>query len=54
VQKLEIDHFPSVNDTLNTVVSRVHKVMNVDVVRGVIYNQGQIAARCEMKLYLKT
>ncbi len=53
VQKLKIFHLPKVGDKLNTTVTLAHKVMNISVVKGIVYNQGKIAAQCDMKLFLQ-
>lgn len=53
VQKLTISSLPGEGALLETTVEVKHKVMNFSVIRGQVHVTGDLAAECEMKLFLQ-
>jgi 3-hydroxyacyl-[acyl-carrier-protein] dehydratase len=52
VKNLEIFFLPEVNTEIETQITIVHKVFDVTVIRGTVRAKGQIAATCEMKIFV--
>ncbi|MDI9539247.1 MAG: hypothetical protein QM223_07595 [Bacteroidota bacterium] len=38
---------------INTTVELIGKVMNVDLIRGVVRHEGKLIAECEMRIFLE-
>ncbi len=52
VKNLNIYKLPEVNSTIKTTVSIQNKVMNVDIIKGVVMQEDSVIAECEMKIFL--
>lgn len=52
VKNLMIYKLPKVNSSIETTVTIVNKVMNVDIIKGVITQENFVIAECEMKIFL--
>jgi predicted hotdog family 3-hydroxylacyl-ACP dehydratase len=52
VKNLEIYFLPEVNTEIQTQITVSHQVFDVSVIQGIIKNNGKIAARCEMKIFI--
>ena len=53
VKNLEVLFLPAINSILKTTVKIIHQVFDVTVIEGIIYCDGQIAAKCEMKIFIQ-
>lgn len=53
VKNLRIYKLPEVNSTIKTTVSLQNKVMNVDIIKGIIMQEDSVIAECEMKIFLE-
>jgi predicted hotdog family 3-hydroxylacyl-ACP dehydratase len=52
IKDLEIFLLPKTGDWLETQVTIVNQVFDVTMVNGTIYCDGQLMARCEMKIFI--
>jgi len=52
VKDLEILNLPSVGDELITEIGIENQVFNMTVISGNVWNDGQLIASCEMKLFI--
>ena len=52
IKDLQIFSLPKIGDTIVTEVSVVNKVFDVTLVNGSIYCNDQLAATCEMKIFI--
>lgn len=53
VKNLEIFSLPRVGEQLSTSIKEIHYVMDASIIHGEIRADGQLIARCEMKVFLK-
>ena len=53
VKSLVVNHLPTVDQTLNTSVEIINKVMNINVVRCKTYDLTGNVCSCEMKIFLQ-
>lgn len=52
IKNLEIFFLPRSGDRIETEVTVVNQVLNVTVVNGIIHCNGEVAAQCEMKIFI--
>lgn len=53
VRGLKVSKRPPVGCEINTTVELIGKVMNVDLIRGVVRHEGKLIAECEMRIFLE-
>ncbi len=51
VNNLEVFKLPKVNDELMTDIAIENKIMDITVISGRVWHNGDLVAQCEMKLY---
>jgi predicted hotdog family 3-hydroxylacyl-ACP dehydratase len=54
VQKLVIHKLPGAGKQIKTIIEIKNQVMNVTIITGTIWFEGDIIAQCEMKIFLTT
>ncbi len=52
IKNIEIQYLPKINDTINTMVTIEHEVLNAKLVNGKVYLNNIVIAECEMKVFL--
>lgn len=53
VRGLKVRERPTVGSEIITTVELIGKVLNVDMVRGVVKLEGRVVAECEMRIFLE-
>ncbi len=53
VKNFEVFALPRVGDVLETEIEIYNQVFDVSVIKGIISCEGQVIARCEMKIFIK-
>ena len=54
IKNLNIYKLPLVNTIINTKVEFINKVLNVNIVKGMVWNNNnELLAECEMKIFLE-
>jgi len=53
VKNLVVHALPAVNSEIETTVSLENRVLNVDIIKGVIKQNGNVLAECEMKIFVE-
>lgn len=53
VKNLVVHSLPQVGSQIETTVVVTDKVMNVDIIKGVVVQDGKTVAECEMKIFLE-
>jgi predicted hotdog family 3-hydroxylacyl-ACP dehydratase len=53
VKDLKIFFLPELNKEIHTLVTITHQVFDVTVIQGTIRCEGEIAAQCEMKIFIQ-
>ena len=53
VKSLQINHLPTMNQTLTTNVEIINEVMNINVVRCETRDEIRVVCSCEMKIFLQ-
>lgn len=53
IRNLEVFSLPSVGSMIETTVEVVGQVMNVDMIKGVIRQNDEVIAQCEMRIFLE-
>lgn len=51
VKNLKINQLPKVDSSVQTTVKLEHSVMNVDIIKGIINQNNDIIAECEMRVF---
>ncbi len=51
VKNLKINQLPKVDSSVKTTVKLEHSVMNVDIIKGIINQNNDIIAECEMRVF---
>lgn len=54
IKDLKIFKLPVAGDEITTEVVVTNQVMEVSIVKGVVFNKGVILAECEMRIFIKT
>jgi predicted hotdog family 3-hydroxylacyl-ACP dehydratase len=52
IKNLHINLLPAINTTIKTSVSIEHEIMNAKIVKGHVFLDEKIIAKCEMKVFL--
>jgi len=52
IKNLRINYLPQVNSTLETTVEVVNEIMEVTIVKGVVSENGQPIADCELRIFV--
>ena len=53
IKNLQFHFFPKVNSEIQTEIQVMNEIFDVTLVKGKIFSDGQVAAECEMKIFLK-
>jgi 3-hydroxymyristoyl/3-hydroxydecanoyl-(acyl carrier protein) dehydratase len=53
VKNLVIHALPAVNSVIETTVSLENRVLNVDIIKGIIRQNNSVIAECEMKIFVE-
>lgn len=53
LKNLSVKELPKVGDTLTTEVRFMHQVLNVHIVQGTVFANGNEVANCELKIFLQ-
>ncbi len=54
IKDLKIFQLPVAGDEITTEVVVTNQVMDVSIVKGVVFNKGVVLAECEMRIFIKT
>jgi len=53
IKNVEIHSYPSINSTITTQIDIITKVLNVDIVKGQVFDEkNNLLASCEMKIFI--
>jgi 3-hydroxymyristoyl/3-hydroxydecanoyl-(acyl carrier protein) dehydratase len=53
VKNLVVHALPAVNSVIETTVSLENRVLNVDIIKGIIKQNDSVIAECEMKIFVE-
>lgn len=53
IKDLQVHFLPPVGSRIHTVIEHLHRVANVSVIRGTSTVNGEVCAKCEMKIFLQ-
>lgn len=53
IKNFEVFALPEIDDTLETEIKIEEMIFNVTVVTGTVHCRGQLAAQCEMKIFIQ-
>jgi len=53
IKDLKIHHLPEAGDEITTEVVVTNQIMEVSIVKGVVYKNGVVLAECEMRIFIK-
>lgn len=53
VRELKINTLPKVGQHLKTIVKVINEVMDVTIVKGEVYVEGDLIAECEMRIFIQ-
>ncbi len=54
LKNLMIYKLPKVNSAIQTEVTLLHRIMDASVIEGKVFQEGNLIAECEMKIFLKS
>jgi len=54
IKDLKIHHLPSAGDEITTEVVVTNQVMEVSILKGIVYKDELVLAECEMRIFIKS
>ena len=53
IKNLEVYSLPETGDELTTLITETHNVMDASIILGEVRRNGQLLAKCEMKIFIQ-
>ena len=53
IKNLEVYSLPETGDELTTLITETHNVMDASIILGEVRKDGQLLAKCEMKIFIQ-